>query len=269
MDSLFVVIVVLLGVVLAVRLVPYPKRQAREVDPYEVGYLRGGSRSAVRVALVMAHQRGAVDSGRKGTVRRSGPLPREAGRLERAAHGALYWPISLPMLAIRPPVERELAELRDRLIRAGLLLASWQWAVARIALCAVPPAGFVWLVRMGWTPPRLVTAVMAVFAAVALWRLPRRTRRGSRVVRELRAGHPVPERRAGPAPALSVYDAGMATALHGKAALLAVAPNFARDSGLLEVRRWVSDWLGDSSVPENKMVIDAFIAGDYSDGGWP
>jgi uncharacterized protein (TIGR04222 family) len=267
-DTFGIAIAGLLFLAAVVRLAPQRKSRTRDIDPCGVGYIRGGKRSAVRVALVMLYRRGAVDAGQSGTVRRDGPLPDDTGPLERAVAGALYGSVSLPMLMVRSSVERELAELRGRLVEAGLMLAGWRWATLQVALCALPPVGLAWLFSAGWAWPRLAAVAVYVLVAAALWRLPRCTARGGRVMRRLRARHPVPERRKGAgAPALSPHDAGMAVALHGNAALLVAAPTFARESGLLHTRRWVSNWLGDVPAAENEQVIDAFIAGDYGEGG--
>lgn len=259
LSPYLVVMAVLLGTAAVLRWRPTRRREAPDVDPCEAAYLRGGRRSAVRVALVMLYARGAVTAGRRGTVRREGTLRGGATRLERAVHAALYGATGLRMLLVRPSVERELKALRKCLLDAGLLYP--YRGMGRTALCAVPIMGVVWLADSGWAPLTIALLTAFVLVAGALWLLPRRTRRAGRMLRELREQHPLPadEGRTEQEP----YDLGMTLAIHGPAALPKPAANFVRDAGLFG-RKWVrDDWAGDGPAPENGLVNDAFIAGDY------
>jgi hypothetical protein len=59
----------------------------------------------------------------------------------------------------------------------------------------------------------------------------------------------------------------MTLAIYGPAALPKLAANFVREAGLFG-RKWVGDdWAGNGPAPENRLVNDAFIAGDYDSGG--
>lgn len=58
---------------------------------------------------------------------------------------------------------------------------------------------------------------------------PGRTRAGRRLLKELRARHPLPTRRSG----LSAEDKLLLVAVHGDAALTKLAPRFAREAGLV------------------------------------
>ncbi|ARP74471.1 TIGR04222 domain-containing membrane protein [Streptomyces pluripotens] len=90
-------------------------------DPHAIALLRGGARAAVTVAVLGLHLRGAVEAGR-GTLRTSGPVPREsAPTLARAVHATLHRPAGLRQLLDRRGVRDALAGLRGELGTAGLL----------------------------------------------------------------------------------------------------------------------------------------------------
>ncbi|MFE3635667.1 TIGR04222 domain-containing membrane protein [Streptomyces sp. NPDC059168] len=92
-------------------------------DPYAIALLRGGDRAAVTVAVLALHLRGAVDAGRPGTVRRTGPRAAGAVRhpLEKAVRTGLYRPAGPRELPGRAVVRRALAGMRDELVAARLL----------------------------------------------------------------------------------------------------------------------------------------------------
>jgi len=179
-------------------------------------------------------------------------------------HAALYESTPFRMLLVRPPVERALKDLKGRLIAAGLLHP--YWGVARAALCAMPILGLAWLADRGWVPLTIATITAFVLVAGALWRLPRRTRTAGRILRALGEQHPLPASE-GRSTEQDPYDLGMTLAIHGDDALRKPAATFVREAGLLD-RKWVGDdWAGDGPAPENQLVNDAFIVGDYGSGG--
>jgi uncharacterized protein (TIGR04222 family) len=212
----------------------------------------------------MLQARGAVTVGRRGTVRPDKAPRGEMTRLERAAHAALYGSTGFRMLLVRPPVERELKQLNGRLVAARLLHP--YWGVARVALCAVPILGAAWLANGGWTPLTIAVVTALVLVTGGLWLLPHRTRAAGRMLRTLGEQHPLPAEN-GDSTNQQPYDLGMTLAIHGPAALPKPAATFVRDAGLFG-RKWVGDdWAGDGPAPENELVIQAFIAGDYGSGG--
>ncbi|OXY91397.1 TIGR04222 domain-containing membrane protein [Streptomyces diastatochromogenes] len=92
-------------------------------DPCAVALLRGGDRAAVTVAVLGLHLRGAVESGRPGTLRRTGTRDAVPFRhpLEKAVRTGLYRPAGPRELPGRVMVRRALAQMRAELAAAGLL----------------------------------------------------------------------------------------------------------------------------------------------------
>ncbi|MEU4091741.1 TIGR04222 domain-containing membrane protein [Streptomyces sp. NPDC026673] len=96
------------------------------LEPHEVALLRGGPRAAVTVAVVALHLRGAVESGRPGTLIKVGS-PDSADPalyrhpLEKAVRIGLYRPAGMRELLARAVVGRALARMRAELAAAGLL----------------------------------------------------------------------------------------------------------------------------------------------------
>jgi len=91
-------------------------------EPHEIALLRGGPRAAVTVAVLALHLRGAVEAGRRGTMRTAGatgaPPPPP---LTKAVHAALYRPAGMRQLLDRQGVRKALGALRDELTATGLL----------------------------------------------------------------------------------------------------------------------------------------------------
>lgn len=96
------------------------------LGPHEIAMLRGGPRAAVTVAVVALHLRGAVESGRPGTLRRE-PFPGRPDApphrhpLEQAVRVGLYRPAGIRELLVRAVVRRALSRMRAELAAAGLL----------------------------------------------------------------------------------------------------------------------------------------------------
>ncbi|MEV1068615.1 TIGR04222 domain-containing membrane protein [Streptomyces sp. NPDC050263] len=164
------------------------------LEPYEVALMRGGTRSAVTVAVLALHLRGLVDAGRQGRIRATGGAgtvgaaasPEDLGDdlppLPKAVYAALQRPAGIAELEARPGVHGALCELRTKLVGARMLRS-------------LPP---------------------------------RRTRAARHALRALRAEHPLPADRKG----LSPDDILIAVALHGEPALSVVAARFALRAGL-------------------------------------
>ncbi|MER6953526.1 TIGR04222 domain-containing membrane protein [Streptomyces sp. NPDC000618] len=164
------------------------------LEPYEVALMRGGTRSAVTVAVLALHLRGLVDAGRQGRIRTTGAAEAGAGAgaagnsaddlppLPTAVYAALQRPASIAELETAPGVRGALSELRAGLVAARMLRS-------------LPP---------------------------------RRTRAARHALRALRAGHPLPTARK----ALSPDDVLIAVALYGEPALTVLAARFALRAGL-------------------------------------
>ncbi|WP_431961687.1 TIGR04222 domain-containing membrane protein [Actinacidiphila sp. bgisy160] len=99
---------------------------AVRLEPHEIALLRGGPRAAVTVAVVALHLRGAVESGRPGTLRRevspeqTDPPPHRHP-LEKAIRVGLYRPAGIRELLDRAVVRKALSRMRAELAGAGLL----------------------------------------------------------------------------------------------------------------------------------------------------
>ncbi|MEW2396046.1 TIGR04222 domain-containing membrane protein [Streptomyces sp. NPDC046862] len=165
------------------------------LEPHEIALLRGGPRVAVTVAVVGLHLRGAVEAGRPGTLRTVEAVPEDA---VPGLPGQSPPPL--------PPLESA--------VRASLN----------------EPCGLRKLVKR--PDIRLAVALMRVpLAEAGLLRYPLLgpTRAARRHVRALRELHPLPTSRRD----LTAHDQLLAVALHGEAALRALAPRFALRAGLL------------------------------------
>ncbi|MEW2553610.1 TIGR04222 domain-containing membrane protein [Streptomyces zhihengii] len=200
-------------------------------DAQSVALLRGGRRAAVTVALVALQQRGAVTSGRRGTIRVDGWGTAVRDPLQLAVHTSLRRAVGIGVLLTAPRVRRALDALRDGCARAGLLRANRRWRTARGLLYAVPVTVAAGLLlhrpAVPDAPLRVGVAALTLAAAGALWRVRRQTPAGLRLLASLRDAHPLETHRAsGPRVLMSV-------ALHGDRALLLHTPHFARDGGLL------------------------------------
>ncbi|HEY9366987.1 TIGR04222 domain-containing membrane protein, partial [Streptomyces sp.] len=77
--------ILLAGVLLRAR-----RPRPAELPPSALALLRGGSRAAVTVALVALHQRGAVTSARRNTVRANGGPGATRDPLQRGVHASLH-----------------------------------------------------------------------------------------------------------------------------------------------------------------------------------
>ncbi|MFJ4848049.1 MULTISPECIES: TIGR04222 domain-containing membrane protein [unclassified Streptomyces] len=208
-----------------------PRASLDEVtDPYEAAYLRDGPRGAATVALLALHLRGTVDAGPHGTARISGAMAGLSHPLQLAVYKALYRPSGVNGVTTSRSVRRETDALRERLAGAGLVRRGRGLRTARMLACAAAVAAAVALVGAdGWGPVLRVAVPAALVAgACAVWAVPRRTRAGRRALRRTGERFPLTRSRS-----LSPESALLAAALHGAPALLAAAPHFTRDSGLL------------------------------------
>ncbi|MBV7697505.1 TIGR04222 domain-containing membrane protein [Streptomyces sp. TRM70350] len=89
--------------------------------PHETGFVRGGPRAAVTVAVLGLHLRGLAEAGKPGTVRRAAAFPAPDHPLEKAVRVGLYRPCGIRELSSRSAVRLALARMRGDLTAAGLL----------------------------------------------------------------------------------------------------------------------------------------------------
>jgi len=139
-------------------------------------------------------------------------------------------------------MRRALNSARSELIRVGVLRPRWLWTIQRmlgVALVALAVADVIdgW----GWGG-----AAVAAAAGVALWFAPRRTIAGQRALVAARRRYPMPASDGGAE--LPAATVGMAVALYGDTALLALMRRFATEGGLFD-RRTTNDEVGDAPAP--------------------
>jgi uncharacterized protein (TIGR04222 family) len=203
-------------------------------------YLRGGPRAAINSTLAVMHTNGLVDAWRTGMVMSREELsPILQTAMEHAVWSSLYEGTRPRTLATRPHTRRALNSSRAELIRTGALRPRWLWAIQRLlglALVALSVADVIdgW----GWAG-----AAVAAGAGVAVWFTPRQTIAGRRALVAARHRYPMPISEG--QVQLPAETVGMAVALYGDTALLAIMGRFATQGGLLD-RRTTNDELGDA-----------------------
>lgn len=236
-------IVVYVLVVLTRRLCDPGRDPERDLHPYEVAYLLGEGRRAVAAALTLLRAEGAIEAFAKGRIRVTGPRRDPGTPLDNAVHRALdSGGASSPGdVADASQVKKALDELRQGLVREGLILSPRDHARRRLASL---PFAALWLVAVarlvaaeeGGKPMGflIVTLVVTSFFLLYLLVDPEvRTRAGDRVVAGFRRryAHLDPARQ----PAWTTYG-GPATALgvavFGATALASFDPAFAETSDI-------------------------------------
>ncbi|MFF4172541.1 TIGR04222 domain-containing membrane protein [Streptomyces sp. NPDC001744] len=207
----------------------------RVPTPQALALLRGGRRAAVTVALVALHQRGAVEAGRKHTIRANGGPGRTRDPVQLGVHGSLRRALALGELAQRPEARRAVDALSGELRGAGLLRPVPRLRTARALLCCVPPTVLAGPFATGASGADLAVALAAgapaALGAAALSRLPVTTGAARRLIAGLRERYPLPAHRQ------EVTDGGLVqlyVALYGDPALALFLPRFSRDGGLLD-----------------------------------
>ncbi|RZT88236.1 uncharacterized protein (TIGR04222 family) [Pseudonocardia sediminis] len=208
--------------------------------PEDVAYLNGGRDLAVYAALSAMRVDGSITTGDgvAGMVRAGGPVPAHGTRLQRAIHAATTRLTRRRGLVHAAGVDSELDEIRDRLVRTGLLLseaarnrhrgtAFWMLAVLLLGLVRVMagtangrPVGYMILAML---------LVGGVFLALLL-RTPERTSAGDVVLAEQR------ERHAALSPSMhpdwgsvGAGAAALSVGVFGVGALVAAQPAFAEE----------------------------------------
>jgi hypothetical protein len=197
-------------------------------EPYAIALLRGGPRAAVTVAVLTLHLRGAVEAGRSGRVRRTSGASADPGRPTHHLEKAVW-----ASLRRRTGLRKLLAKRRVRKslteLRAELVAAG---------LLHAPPRG--------------------------------RSPEGRRTLDDLRTQLPLPVRDLGTEVVLdagcSTDDRLFAAALYGGEVLVAVAPEFVRDAGLVGHESQVRD---DGLLPHSWGGWSGWSHGDggFGSGG--
>jgi uncharacterized protein (TIGR04222 family) len=215
-------------------------RPAGRLDerPYDVAYLNGGADLALTAALSAMHRTGTITTSGRGVVVAAARPESRADELERAVHHAAAAPVSRHRLVTAGAVASALHRIEQRLVAAGLILdaqrrqrvrlvGGWVLVVAALGIARVV-AG----VANGRPVGLLVVLVLVVLAAglVLVLRVPRRTRAGDALLRQLAADHQLlsPSMR----PDWEVHGpagAALAVGVFGVGALWAADPAFATE----------------------------------------
>lgn len=210
-----------------------------EITPAQAGYLDSGERLAVYSSLAALRRVDAVGvtADRRLTV--TGPLPAGASRLDKAVYAAAGTGLSQQWLRADPAVQAAVAELRQGLERAGLLLGREVRRSARggawlmLGLLAVgaarlgigigqdTPVGYLWL----------ALALVGAAYLTLIARIPRRSLTASAILVQLRRSN----RKLAPAakPDLRGQDpdtVAMAVALYGVTVISTLDPEMAREA---------------------------------------
>lgn len=193
---------------MALRFAHRSTRTRPEPTPSIAGLLARGSRRALQATLVTMRLRGEIGIEKAGILRRAGGLAETDDALERTVYRVLAYPIGPAAVRTHRRTIETFDAIRRRLVAAGLLLPRAGWWLLRLlsaTALGLAVAGFV-------AGDRVAAGVVAGLAVVNLL-LPRRTRAGSRLLRELDRALPGHDEQLAPA------TAGMAVALHGLGAV--------------------------------------------------
>lgn len=221
------------GVVLAVagaliRLLPHAGA-ATDLDhtPTLLAQLVGGRRRALSTAIAMLGASGTVRAEQPGLIERAADEFTSDDPLLAATYAALDVPNGPRGIVTRPAVEQALAALQRQLVAARLALPTRRVVVSRLVLAfavALAAAG----IRQWPIGVVLLVVVLLVPVAVELAdRLPKA--RLAAAVR-FRQDYPLSHAEGATDP----ETIGYLVAAHGNAALLAIMPEFAETSGLLD-----------------------------------
>jgi uncharacterized protein (TIGR04222 family) len=236
---------------------------ARELDPFEIAWLRGGPAAVVRAALASLYQRDLIDMVSGVVTWRADepttPLPRIEALVLRSAH------LGLDASSLANGVADECAAIEARLAQEGLAVGGGQ----RTALRLIPPLGMTLCMAIGVAklmvglsrdrPVGLLVFFLLLSAGLLVWAIgfvPRRTAAGSRLLGELGERHAALRTTMESSAAESVdpSDVAMAVGLWGAtlaapmlAAVFPVRPAWATGDGVYNPSSCGSDGGGSSS----------------------
>ena len=216
-----------------------PGLRLTEITPAQAGYLDSGERLAVYSSLAALRRVDAVGVTADRRLTATGPLPPDPSRLDEAVYAAAESGLSQQWLRADPGVLAAVAELKQGLEQANLLLGPKIRRSARrgswllLALLAVgaarlgiglgqgSPVGYLW---------GALTLVMIAYL-VLIARIPRRSLAADFILAQLRRGH----RQLAPSanPDLRSQDphtVAMVVALYGMAAMSTLDPVMAQEA---------------------------------------
>jgi uncharacterized protein (TIGR04222 family) len=240
----------------------------------EAAYLNGGPRLAGYAALAGLRNADAIGLGPDGSLVQTGPLPAGSTALDQAIHHAAGNRVRPRALRDQHWVAAALADLRDRLERAGLAVTDEQRRAARTGPLLLLALGAVGVTRAfaGVANGRpvgflvLAIAALAAIALVQLFRVPASTRAGRETLRSLRADNRYLS--PGGHPSYATYGAASAAlgvALFGTASLYAMDPAFA--SAAEVQRNFAGGGDGGASVWGGGATAGAGCGGSSCGGG--
>lgn len=253
----------------------------RELHPYEVAYLVGGPRRTIATAVAGLHVDGAIEAADR-ELRESGNPRLMRTPLDYAVYNAVQRrrATTTRRLGTSYDVRRAVDEVRDRLIRDGLVVGPVHRTQARLAVLPLAILLLVGVARLaaGLQNDRpvgyLLTAliVLALVTLVLLLRVPQALRSGTTAVEAVRSRstHLDPSM----SPAWTTYGAAgaaLGVALFGTAAMLSIDPDFAEAAALhhpLASSTGSSGWSGSSG--SSGYVCSAGVSscgGGGGDGG--
>ena len=209
--------------------------------PEDVAYLNGGQDLAVYAALSAMHVDGSIATSgpsSAGIVRSVGRARRQAGGLQHAIHAAAARPVPRRTLPAEPRVAGALAEIRDRLERAGLVLTDEQQRSYRRPAFLVLAVLVFGVVRMiagvsGGRPVGYLLFVLFVLACTSVILLagaPVRTAAGDVALAAQRSRHQALSPAMRPDwGAVGAGAAALSVGVFGVGALMAAEPAFAEE----------------------------------------
>ena len=209
--------------------------------PFSYGllaYARGGRYAVTQSALAVLHAHGFVDAWRAGMVimtEESAKAGMSDNEVERALRAALVaGPAGPRLLGARPQMLRALDAVQSEGVAAGLLRSRRVVRLQRTAACVV--ATWTAAAALFVEPPLTMTETLTGMAVgLTLLVLPRRTRAGREALVAARAKCPLPTPLAPKSqPTPPPAEVGVAVAIYGSAALLAIMPRLAREGGVLD-----------------------------------
>ncbi|TCK20484.1 TIGR04222 domain-containing membrane protein [Pseudonocardia endophytica] len=239
-----VLAVVVLGVAISIR---RSLRSGRPVSadglqsrPEDVAYLNGGPDLAVYAALSSMHVEGSIATSGPSAVGivHSVGTARQASPLQNAIHGAAARPTPRRTLPVEPRVAAALAEIRDRLERAGLYLTEEQRRSYRrpaFLMLAVLAFGIVRAIAgvSNGRPVGFLSFLLFVVAGATLIlfaRVPLRTAAGDTALAAQRQRHTALSPSMRPDwGAVGAGGAALSVGVFGVGALLAAQPAFAEE----------------------------------------
>ncbi|WP_433325555.1 TIGR04222 domain-containing membrane protein [Spirillospora sp. CA-294931] len=223
------------------------KNRARDLHPYEAGYLDDGAERVVHAALAVLRTEGAIAVSSKGRVTATGAAPSgDMTPIDQAIHQTIAGSRETKVGGLRRKrqVRAALRELNDSLVRERLAMGPAARQARRLALIPL-----VLLIGVGglrvqaaidndkpYTFLGIVLGLLCIALLCMLWDPFRATRSGEKAVRDTRERYDHLNPRNSPAwSTYGAHGAAFGVALFGGAALMSIDPEFALASEIHSV----------------------------------